>query len=347
MDVDFIATGRRLGQVQDLARDASRVGFSGIVFAEAGRTAYLSVAAAALATDDLELGTGIAVAFPRSPMVTAQVAWELADVSGGRFALGLGTQVKAHIERRYSSEFDHPGPRLKEYVQAVRAIFAAFQGAERLHFEGEFYRFSLLPPAWSPGPIDHPDVPIYVSAVGPWMLRMAGEVADGIHVHPFHSRAYLDDVLRVRVAEGAARAGRDPAQVRLAVPVFTIVGDTEEERRPWRDQARAQIAFYGSTKNYAFQFDRLGYEGTSARLNEKLKAGDTAGMAALITDDMLAHYAVEASWDELSDRLVERYGDVADRLVLYFAEAARRRDPRSFARLGEAAADVRGRTEAG
>jgi probable F420-dependent oxidoreductase len=343
MDVDFIAAGNRLGKVQDLARHASRAGFSGIVFAEAGRTAYLSAAAAALATDDLDLGTGIAVAFPRSPMVTAQVAWELADVSRGRFALGLGTQVQAHIERRYSSEFTHPGPRLKEYVQAVRAIFRAFQGTEPLRFEGEFYRLTLLPAAWSPGPIEHPDVPIYVSAVGPWMLRMAGEVADGIHVHPFHSRPYLDDVLKPRVAEGAARAGRDPAAVRLAVPVFTIVGDSEEERRPWRDQARSQIAFYGSTKNYAFQFDQLGFEGTSARLSERLKAGDMAGMAALIDDEMLSHYAVEATWDQLSDKLVERYGDVADRLVLYFAEAARRRDAQLFDRLGEVARDVRAR----
>lgn len=346
MEVDFIAAGNRLQRVQDLTRHASKAGFSGIVFAEAGRTAYLSVAAAALAADDLDLNTGIAVAFPRSPMVTAKIAWELADASDGRFTLGLGPQVKAHIERRYGAEFDPPGPRLREYVEAVRAIFRAFQGEERLNFEGRYYRHTLLPSQWSPGPIRRPDIPIYVSAVGPWMTAMAGEIADGIHVHPFHSPTYIDQVLLPRVAEGAARAGRDPAEVDLAVPVFTIVGDTEEERRIWRDHARSQIAFYGSTKNYAFQFDVVGFEGTSARLNDAMKAGDMAAMASLITDDMLQHFAVEASWDDLADALVVRYGSTAHRLVFYFAEPARRRDPQLFDRFGEVARAIRTTTAA-
>ncbi len=344
MDVDFIAAGGRLREVQALSRDASAAGFSGIVFAESGRTAYLSVAAAALATDDLDLNTGIAVAFPRSPMITAKVAWELADASGGRFTLGLGTQVRAHIERRYSAEFDHPGPRLADYVRALRAIFAAFQTGEPLRYDGDFFHHTLLPREWSPGPIDHPDIPIFVSAVGPWMLRMAGELADGIHVHPFHSRQYLDEVVLPKVAEGATRAGRDPTAVDLAIPVFTIVGDTEEEKAPWRDRARAQIAFYGSTRNYALQFDLLGFEGTSARLNDRLKAGDLRGMAELITDEMLDLYAVESTWDGLSDRLLDRYGDLARRLVFYFAELAHRRGGTTFDRLGEVADDLRRRT---
>jgi len=344
MDVDFITAGGNLRDVQALSLDASAAGFSGIVFAESGRTAYLSVAASALATDDLDLNTGIAVAFPRSPMITAKVAWELADVSNGRFTLGLGTQVRAHIERRYSSEFDHPGPRLADYVRSLRAIFSAFQTGERLSYEGDFYRHTLLPREWSPGPIEHPDIPIYVSAVGPWTLRMAGELADGVHVHPFHSRQYLDQVVVPKVSEGAARAGRDPAEVDLAIPVFTIVGDTEEEKAAWRDRTRSQIAFYGSTRNYALQFDLLGFEGTSARLNERLKARDLLGMAELITDEMLELYSVESDWDDLSDRLVDRYGDLARRLVFYFAEPARRRGGATFDRLGEVAKDVRQRT---
>lgn len=344
MDVDFIAAGGELRQVQALSRDASSAGFSGIVFAEAGRTAYLSVAAAALATDDLDLNTGIAVAFPRSPMITAKVAWELADVSDGRFTLGLGTQVRAHIERRYSSGYDHPGPRMADYISAVRAIFSAFQTGEPLDYEGAFYQHTLLPRQWSPGPIDHPDIPIYVSAVGPWMLRMAGELADGIHVHPFHSRRYLDEVVLPRVAEGAESHGRGAAEVDLAIPVFTIVGDTEEEKAPWRDRARAQIAFYGSTRNYAHQFELFGFDDTSARLNQRLKAGDLPGMTALITDEMLDLYAVESPWDQLSDRLADRYGDLAHRLIFYFAEPARQRDARTFERLGEVAKDLRSRT---
>jgi probable F420-dependent oxidoreductase len=229
-------------------------------------------------------------------------------------------------------------------VLAVKAIFRAFQGAEKLDFAGTYYKFSLLPAQWSPGPIEHPDVPVFVSAVNPWLLRMAGEVCDGIHVHPLHSERYLNDTLLPTVAEGAATAARDAGSVQLAVPVFTVVGDSEEEKRPWRDLAREQIAFYGSTKAYAFQFDLVGFDGLSARLNERLKAGDLPGMSALITDEVLQVFSVEASWNELSDRLVERYGTIAARVILYFADAMRQRDARSFERLGEVAQDVRSRT---
>ena len=339
-----MVSGGRLPDTQQLAVDTRERGFAGITFTETGRTAYLSVAAAALAAPELTYSTGVAVAFPRSPMVTASTAWELADLTDGHFLLGLGTQVRAHIERRYSSEFEHPGPRLRDYVEAVRAIFRAFQGTAPLAYRGEFYRHELLPAMWSPGPIAHPDIPIYVSAVGPWMVRMAGEVADGVHVHPLHSRRYLDEMLLPGVAAGAAKAGRDVRSVALAVPVFTVVGDSAEERAPWRALARSQIAFYGSTRNYAFQFDLLGFEGTSARLNERLKAGDPTGMAELISDEMLAELTVESSWDELADRLIDRYDGTASRLILYFADAMRHRDPDAFARLGRVAREVMDRT---
>jgi probable F420-dependent oxidoreductase len=337
---ELMTGGNRLQKLQEIARHTSQVGFSGLVLTETGRTAYLSAAAAALAAPSLELSTGIAVAFPRSPMLTAQIAWELADASEGKFLLGLGTQVKAHIERRYSSTFAPPGPRLREYVEAVRACFRAFQGTEKLDFKGEHYAMSLLPANWTPGPIAHPDIPIYISAVGPWMTRMAGEVADGIHVHPFHSVRYLNEVLLPKVAEGAARTGRSVDDVALAVPVFTIVGDTPEEQAPWKERAKSQIAFYGSTKNYAFQFDMLGFEGTSARLNERLKAGDMAGMSDLITDEMLEVYAVTATWDELADKLVDRYKGVASRLIMYFAEPMMARAPETAGRWGEVARAV-------
>jgi probable F420-dependent oxidoreductase len=337
---ELMTGGNRLQKLQEIARQAEQVGFSGLVLTETGRTAYLSAAAAALAAPSLELSTGIAVAFPRSPMLTAQIAWELADASEGKFLLGLGTQVKAHIERRYSATFEPPGPRLKEYVQAVRACFRAFQGTEKLDFKGEHYAMSLLPANWTPGPIAHPDIPIYISAVGPWMTRMAGEVADGIHVHPFHSVRYLNEVLLPKVAEGAARTGRSVDDVALAVPVFTVVGDTPEAQAPWRERAKSQIAFYGSTKNYAFQFDMLGFEGTSAKLNQRLKAGDMAGMSDLITDEMLEVYAVTATWDELADKLIDRYRGVVSRLIMYFAEPMMARSPETAGRWGEVARAV-------
>src|SRR5262245_319117 len=178
LEIDAIAMGRPLREVSTLAGEVDGCGFDGLWFTESGRTAYTGCTAAALTARQLDIGTAVALAFPRSPMVTAQIAWELADATKGRFILGLGTQVKAHIERRYSAAYDHPGKRLREYVLALRAIFRAFQGTERLSFKGDFWSFDLLPAMWSPGPIEQHDVPIYVAAVRPWAVRMAGEVAD-------------------------------------------------------------------------------------------------------------------------------------------------------------------------
>ncbi|WP_436793370.1 TIGR03617 family F420-dependent LLM class oxidoreductase [Actinospongicola halichondriae] len=340
MELHVMAAGRKLPDVQDYARAVEAAGLDGMVFVESGRTAYLSVAAAALAAPSLEYSTGIAVAFPRSPMVTAKVAWELQDLTDGKFRLGLGTQVRAHIERRYGVEFDPPGPRMREYIQAVKAIFPAFRGDEPLAFDGEYHELSLLPAMWSPGAIEAADPPVDVAAVGPWMVRMAGAVADGVHVHPFHSRQYLDERLLPGLRDGAEGAGRSVDDLTLSVPVFTVVGDTDEERAPWRDRARFQLGFYGSTKNYSFLFDMLGFEGTSSALNDKLKAGDLMGMAAVITDEMLEHFTVEATWDGLADALGEKYEGVADRLILYFAEEFFAKDPSSLDKFGQAAADL-------
>jgi len=342
MHIDILVNAAPLRTIQDLARDAARVGVSGLVITESGRTAYLSCAAAALAAE-LDLATGVAVAFPRSPMVTASAAWELAEVTGGRFRLGLGTQVRAHIERRYSSAFDQPGPRLREYVLAVRDIFSAFRGDEKLAFDGDFYSFSLLPREWSPGPIEVADPPVDVAAVNPWMLRMAGEVADGVHIHPLNSPTYLRETVLPNLAEGASVGGRAASDVDVMVPCFTVTGD-EQERSGWREWARMQVAFYGSTPNYAFIFDQLGAEGTTARLREKQKQGDLSGMAAVIDDDLLTHFVVEGDWDELGDKIVERYADVADRVVLYFAGMAWLRDRSTIERFGDVVTSVRGAT---
>jgi probable F420-dependent oxidoreductase len=341
MELHVMAAGRKLPDVQRYARAVESAGLDGMVFVESGRTAYLSVAAAALAAPSLQYSTGIAVAFPRSPMVTAKVAWELQDATDGKFRLGLGTQVRAHIERRYGVDFDPPGPRIREYIRAVKAIFPAFRGDEPLDFEGDYHELTLLPAMWSPGPIEAPDPPVDVAAVGPWMVQMAGAVADGVHVHPFHSRAYLDQRFLPDLEEGTTDAGRSRGDLTLSIPVFTIVGDTEEERSTWRDRARFQIAFYGSTRNYAFMFDMLGFDGTSAALNEKLKAGDLPGMAGVITDEMLSHFAVEATWDDLADVLRDKYEGIADRLVLYFAEEMHRAEPGVLDRFGEVASALR------
>jgi probable F420-dependent oxidoreductase len=323
-----------------LARDLERVGFSGMLFTETSQTPWMSIAAAAMAAPALEFTTGVAVAFPRSPMISASVAWELAGNTGGRFRLGLGSQVRAHVERRYSAAFDPPGPRLRDYVLAVKACLAAFRGDAPFSYEGPYYRLSLLPPAWAPPRHPYGDIKVDISAVAPWMCRMAGEVADGVHVHPLHSVPYLHNRLLPDVTRGAQAAGRVLSDIELIVPVVAIVGDSPEERAPLVERARSQLAFYGSTRNYAFQFDDLGFEGTSARLNERSKAGDMAGMAAVITDEIMDHFSVTARWDEMADTLLARYRGVAGRLVMYLAEDSIRADPRALDRWGEIARAV-------
>lgn len=337
---------RPLREMQRFATDVEQAGFSGLLLTEGGRTAYLAAAAATLAAPHLDILTGVAVAFPRSPMVTAQVAWELAEASGGRFRLGLGTQVRTHVERRYGASFDPPGPRLREYVLALRAIFRAFRGEAALDFRGQHYELTFLNRQWSPGPIPVPDPPVDVAAVNPWMLRMAGEVADGLHVHPLGHPGYLRDTALPQVAAGAEKAGRRPGDVTVIVPVLTIVGDTDREREAARQAVRAQLSFYGSTPTYAFIFDEAGFEGTTARLRERQKAGDLAGMVALITDDHLATFATESTWDGLADALVTRYRGLADRLVLYLAGGAWGQDPETFRRYGEVASQIRRSTAA-
>lgn len=344
MKVDLFVGGMKLQDVQTYAREAEDLGFGGMVMTEGGRTAYLSVAAAALATERLEFNTGVALAFTRSPMVTAGIAWELAEASEGRFSLGLGTQVRAHIERRYSAEFQPPGPRMREHVEAIRHIWDCFQNGTKLSYEGEYINLTLLNGQWSAGRIDYPDIPLYISAVGPYMLKLAGELCDGVHVHPFHSRDYIDGFVLPKLAEGALKSGRDVDDVKLTIPVMTVIGDSEEERAKAALSAKKQIAFYGSTRNYARVFEHHGFEGLSAQLNDLMKSGQMNKMADLVTDEMLDLYCVVSTWDELSDRFVDRYAGVADRVIPYFATDDYRRKNGNIERWAETARDITSRT---
>ncbi|MGV0732649.1 TIGR03617 family F420-dependent LLM class oxidoreductase [Mycolicibacter sinensis] len=337
MQTDVMTVPQPLGKVGALARRTQAAGFSGLLFTEAGRTAYLNAATASQAAPGLELSTGVAVAFPRSPFVTAATAWELQEATAGKFRLGLGTQVRTHVVRRYGAAFDRPGPRLRDYVLAVKACFDAFRTGT-LNHHGEFYDLDFITPQWSPGPIEAPDPKVDVAAVNPWMLRMAGEVADGVHVHPLGEPGYLTRHVVPMVAEGARKAGRAPSDIAIIVPAMTIVGDSDEERHRERELVRASMSFYGSTPNYAFIWDEAGFEGTTARLREKQKAGDFAGMAAQITDEHLATFATESTWDELADKLLDKYGAVATRLVLYNALG----DPERFERYGQIARRISG-----
>ena len=323
-----------------IAERTQRAGFDGMLFTEGGRTAYPAVTASALAAPGLEMSTGVAVAFPRSPMITAQVAWELQELTGGGFRLGLGTQVRTHVVRRYGVEFDHPGPRLRDYVRAVKACFAGFRG-EPLDHHGEFYDLDFLNRQWSPGPIDVADPPVDIAAVNPWMLQH-GRRGRRRRARPPDRRARLPRPTR-RAQRGRRRSecGSLPDDVSIIVPVTTIVGDTDAEIAASRDAARFTLSFYGSTPNYAFIWDEAGFEGTTERIRSKQKAGDVAGMAAEITDDHLAVFCTEATWDDLADALIAKYANTIDRLVFYNPAFD---TPERFDRYGVIARQISDRT---
>ncbi|MDG1187117.1 MAG: TIGR03617 family F420-dependent LLM class oxidoreductase [Ilumatobacter sp.] len=333
MHVDMMTGPKPLQQMGGLANAAKAAGFDGMLLTEGSRTSFPAVTAAALAEPGLHYSTGIAVAFPRSPMISAQVAWEIQEATNGNFRLGLGTQVRTHIVRRYGGDFERPGPRLRDYVLAVKACFAGFRG-DRLDHHGEFYELTFLNAQWSPGEINLPDPLVDIAAVNPWMLTMAGEVADGVHVHPIAEPGYIDRHVIPSVAAGAAKTGRSPDEVALIVPVTTIVGDSDEEIARDRAAARQMLSFYGSTPNYAFIWDEAGFEGTTARIREKQKANDFAGMAAEITDDHLAAFCTEANWDGLGDALKKKYAKTTERLVLYNAGSE---TPERFEKYGTVA----------
>src|SRR5215217_8328456 len=228
LDANLGTEGRYPRNVNDIARAAESLGFAGLWSSETKHDAFLPLAIAAGATERIDLGTSVAIAFSRSPMEVAQTAWDLQDLSNGRFILGLGTQVRAHIRRRFSMPWDRPVARLREYVMALRAIWDCFQTEGPLDFEGEFYRHTLMAPFFNPGPVEHPKIPVHIAGVNTGLATLAGEVCDGFHAHPFHSPEYLRKTVKPAIARGAQKVGRDPESVALATSVFVITGESSE-----------------------------------------------------------------------------------------------------------------------
>jgi probable F420-dependent oxidoreductase len=341
MQIDVMVSPMRWDAAADLARKVEGAGFTGMTFVETAQTPWMGLAAAATAAPTLNFTTGIAVAFPVSPMTMSALAWELARNTNGRFRLGLGPQIKAHIERRYGVAYDPPGPRMRDYLLAVRDVLTAMRGEGKLDHHSEHFDLTLLPPAWLPPAHEFGHIKLDVSAVGPWMCKMAGEIADGIQVHPLHSMNYINTRLIPDVAIGAEKAGRAASDVDLLIPVFIAPGDTPEERAFLVSRARQQIAFYGSTPNYAYQFTDLGFEGITEKVRLLLREGDTAGMEAAITDEMLEHFAVVGPWDSIADTLISRYGKLAERVISYLTADDLERNPQNLGRWGEIARAVR------
>jgi probable F420-dependent oxidoreductase len=316
MKIDFYFPPGPPRDSRAAAEYASRVGFDGFFSAETSHDPFFPLVLATDAAPDLDLGTSIAVAFPRSPMITATTSWDLAQMSGGRFILGLGTQVKAHITRRFSTDWVSPGPRLRDYIASLRAIWDTWQNGTPLRHEGEFYRFSLMSPFFNPGPIDHPDIPVAIAGVGPYLSRLAGETCDAFHVHPFHTVSYLDQVVLPNIAAGAESAGRSADDCQRISTVFIVTGANESEMDQMATMVKQQIAFYASTPSYAPVLEASGWD-FGPQLTAMSKRGQWGEMADVITDEVVAEVGVVAPIDRLGAAIRERYGDRIQRVGFY------------------------------
>ncbi len=327
----YAAAGQASVTLQDIAARAAlleELGFDGITTAEAGHDAFLPCMIAAANTRRMTMGTNVAIAFPRSPMVTAQMAWDLQHFSGGRFNLGLGTQVKGHVERRYSTAWTGPpGPRLREYLLCLQAIFRTFQDPRSPSwFEGEHYRFTLMSPYFNPGPIAHPQVPLYIAAVNSYMARLSGELCDGLRLHPIATFRYTREVLLPAITVGLGASGRPRSALDLVGAPFIALGRDDAEVEQARQALRKQISFYASTRTYHAVLAHHGWEETGARLHQLSVAGRWAEMPALITDEMLDEWAISSTYDRLAEAIRARADDLYDTITLVLVDQARQ-DP--------------------
>jgi probable F420-dependent oxidoreductase len=294
-----------------VARAAEDIGFDCIWTSETQHEPFLPLALAAEHTSRIELGTAIAVAFPRSPTVLAHIAWDLAKASRGRFILGLGTQVKAHIERRFGMTWESPAPKLREMILAMRALWDCWQNDTRLNFRGEFFKLTLMSPFFNPGPIDHPNVPIYIAGVNEHLCRVAGELCQGFHVHPFHTAQYIREVVLPNIKLGAEKVGRKRDDVQLSSAIFVATDEGE------REAVRAQISFYASTPTYKAVLDVHGWGEVNEKLGALAARGKWDEMPPLITDEILNEVAIVAKPDEVPARIKQKYAGLLDRITFY------------------------------
>ena len=317
MKVDAEVAVKSPSEAAGLARKAEALGFDCFWCNETKHDPFVQLALAAERTKKIMLGTSIALAFTRSPTTLAYTAWDLQDVSGGRMILGLGSQVKGHIERRFGMKWEPPAPKMKEVIMAVRSVWGAWQEGRKLDFDGRFFKLNLMTPFFSPGPVENPGIPIYIAAVNEGMCRVAGVAADGVHVHPLHTARYLRQVIVPSVIKGCAEAGRRKEEVSVAASVFAAVGETGSERKKAREAMRSQVAFYASTRSYRKVMELHGWGDVCDRLHALSSKGEWQRMGAEVSDQMLDEFVVEGTWQAMGRALEERYGGVADRVRLY------------------------------
>jgi len=316
MKVDGGLGGDLRGAGEAAARQEEQ-GYDGLWTAETAHDPFFPLLLASQTTTTVELATGIAVAFARNPMNLAQIAWDMQAASEGRFILGLGSQIKPHITKRFSMPWSHPAARMREMILAIRAIWASWNDGTKLDFQGEFYTHTLMTPFFNPGPNPHGNAKIFLAGVGERMTEVAGEVCDGFLCHGFTTERYLREVTLPALERGAAKAGRTLADIEISGPAFVVTGGNDEEMAKSVAGTKQQIAFYGSTPSYKGVLELHGWDGLQEDLNKMSKEGKWTEMGELITDDILDTFAVVAEPEKLAAGIQARYGDIVQRLSFY------------------------------
>lgn len=302
----------KLSQIADHARRAERVGYNGLHVPDAVHDGLLIANTALNATDKLKIGTSVLVAFPRSPMAVAIAAWDLAESSQGRFELGLGTQIKQNIVDRYSTPWTAPVRRMREYIESLKAIFEVFQKGGDLHYVGENYQFTRMQPFFNPGPIEHPNIPIIMGAVGPLMTQLAGKVADGMVAHPTNTDPlFLSEVCLPTLEKGAAKAGRSLEDFSLTLGVLLATGKTEQEVATEREKQRNMLGFLYSTPAYWPSLELYGWGERGPLLQRMTREGDWAAMAKIVDDEMLDKFVLSATYEDIVEQIKQKYQGLA------------------------------------
>lgn len=328
-----------LSEVADHARRAEALGYDGLNVPEAVHDGLAAATVALGATSRLCVATSVLVAFPRSPMTVAHAAWDLQAFSSGRFELGLGSQVRGNIVGRYSTPWSAPVPRMREYVNALRAIFDCWQNATPLAFEGEHYQFTRMQPFFNPGPLEHPEIPIHLGAVGPAMTALAGEVADGMMCHPSNTAPrYLREVIRPRLSRGEQRGGCEAGSTKLMVGSFLATGRDANAALQSRDAARQHLGFLYSTPAYWPSLEMFGWREMGEKLHAMSREGRWAEMPGLLGEDMLDAFVPTAPYGEIADLLRERYAQLSDWITFPMPD-----DPSDDAEVAKVIAALRGR----
>jgi probable F420-dependent oxidoreductase len=338
MRIDAVLHTKDLRTVGEQAISAEKVGHQRIWVTEEGSDPFLSAYAAVMDTSQADVGTAVAVAFARSPMTVAMSAWQLADQSNGRFVLGLGSQVKAHIERRYSMPWGKPVARMRDYILALRAIWASWRTGARLDHQGPYYTHTLSAPFWHPAVHSHA-IPIWLAAVGPRMVELAGELCDGLLLHPFSNRDYEHQVVLPALQRGLAKSGRDISAIEISRPTFMVMADDERQLQTRMDQARRQLAFYASTAAYRPVLEAIGCADLQPALAQLVREQKWDSLAGLLDDDFLAHFVVVGTPEEMPQRARDLLPDFVTTTSPYAGWAVD--DPGRLAAILPRFADVR------